>query len=468
MQEVLLLIGHGSRDDAGIAEYNAFAEALAARLQVPTQPCFLEFAEPPIAEGVRLAIEQHQAQHIVALPLFLGPAGHQKNDVPAVINWARAQWQGVNITYGTPIGAHYGIVAAMEQRISEVLPTAHHPEETAVLVVGRGSRDPDSNSDVAKMARLLWEGGRYAWVESAFYSLTQPDVATGIQNCIKLGAKRVVVLPYLLFTGRIDKRIIELSAALAAQYPEVEILNAAALGIQDGVLEAVAQRYSEALSGVAAMTCDLCKYRHRMTGFENEFALPQFSDHHHGLRGVSHTHGGMNYEAEVQKILPPRYQGNAKVDYAPMGGAAELAYDSQGQVAWDTMWEDFCELAIAGGPPHRGDLLEAVTPDVVLADLDGYTRVLAELERGIKLITGLPVLASKAPGWIGMECPSEAMAVWLLRAILVENVMVRREGCTLFFPASPTFRLEKEVKNVITAIAKTHHYWVEHAAQGAN
>ena len=62
-----------------------------------------------------------------------------------------------------------------------------------------------------------------------------------------------------------------------------------------------------------------------------------------------------------------------------------------------------------------------------------------------------------------LECESEEMALWLLRAIIVENVMVRREDTMLWFPAGPNFRLEREIKNVITVVAKTNHYWQEHA-----
>jgi cation diffusion facilitator family transporter len=161
-------------------------------------------------------------------------------------------------------------------------------------------------------------------------------------------------------------------------------------------------------------------------------------------------------------ILPPRYQLNSNVSAAPMG-AAGLVYSADGKVAWDEIWQGFCDLALAGGPPHRGTLLEPVSPEVVLADTEGYERVLAELQRGIEMITGLRSVRSTTPGWIGMECESEAMALWLLRAIVVENVSVRREDKTLYFPAAPTFRLEKEIKNIITVIAKTNHYWQEHA-----
>ena len=62
-----------------------------------------------------------------------------------------------------------------------------------------------------------------------------------------------------------------------------------------------------------------------------------------------------------------------------------------------------------------------------------------------------------------MRCDDENMALWLLRAIVVENVCVRREGTRLFLPVGPAFQLEKEIKNVITVLAKTYHYWNEHA-----
>lgn len=163
----------------------------------------------------------------------------------------------------------------------------------------------------------------------------------------------------------------------------------------------------------------------------------------------------------LSSMLPPRYQGGQKVSSAPMG-TAPMQYTPDGQVAWDEMWTSFCDLALAGGPPHRDTLLEPVPPDEVRADMTGYERVLAEIERGLRLVTRLPIVRSERLGWIGLRCDNEEMALWLLRAIIVENVCVRREGPVLFLPVGPNFSLEKEIKNVITVVAKTHHYWMEH------
>ena len=166
--------------------------------------------------------------------------------------------------------------------------------------------------------------------------------------------------------------------------------------------------------------------------------------------------------SQLAEQLPPRYRNGRAVSAAPMG-SAPMRYNEQGQAAWDQMWTDFCDLALAGGPPHRGSLLEPAAPEQVRADPVNYERVVAEIERGLSLVTGLPIVRTESPGWVAVQCNDEQMALWLLRAIIVENVCVRREGDVLFLPAGPDFQLEKEIKNVITVLAKTHHYWIEHA-----
>lgn len=160
-------------------------------------------------------------------------------------------------------------------------------------------------------------------------------------------------------------------------------------------------------------------------------------------------------------LLPARYRDGEPVCAVPMG-SAPLLYADDGRVAWDGMWTTFCDLALAGGPRHRDTLLDPATPEEVLAAPDAYEHVVAEIERGLRLVTGMPTVRSLQPGWSGLRCDDETMARWLLRAIAVENVSVRREGAVLYLPAAPAYRLEKEIKNVVTVVAKTFHYWCEH------
>jgi len=167
-------------------------------------------------------------------------------------------------------------------------------------------------------------------------------------------------------------------------------------------------------------------------------------------------------DSRLKTLLPAEYQETyEQMEPKPMRSAG-LKYDADGQVAWDQIWGSFCDLAMAGGPPHKGRLLEPGTPADIDAAFDRYDEVAEEICRGIRMVTGLRAYVAPDPGWICVTCHGDAMAGWLVRAIAMENVAVRRRGAILELPAAPHFRLEKEIKNVITVIAKTCHYWLGH------
>jgi hypothetical protein len=161
-------------------------------------------------------------------------------------------------------------------------------------------------------------------------------------------------------------------------------------------------------------------------------------------------------------VLPQEYMGKLDSVRSSSMGSAPIVFDEQGLVPWDRLWTSFCDLAMAGGPPHRGSLLCNVPSEEITAQMADYQKVVAELRRGIQLATGLSTCESACLGWVGVQCHSENMASWMLRAIIVENILVRREGNILYLPAGPKFRIAKEIKNVITAVAKTSHYWLAH------
>src|SRR4029079_16642257 len=167
-------------------------------------------------------------------------------------------------------------------------------------------------------------------------------------------------------------------------------------------------------------------------------------------------------DARLRTVLPEEYQDSYENVQPVSMGSAGLKYDADGRVAWDEIWGSFCDLAMAGGPPHKGALLEPAPIADIEAQPERYREVVDEICRGIAMVTELPVDVSPTPGWIRQDCYSEAMAGWLLRAIVMENVAARADGRALELPASPLFRLHKEIKNVITVIAKTCHYYLGH------
>jgi sirohydrochlorin cobaltochelatase len=168
-------------------------------------------------------------------------------------------------------------------------------------------------------------------------------------------------------------------------------------------------------------------------------------------------------ERKIKTVLPEDYQASYEsLEPVPMRSAG-LKYDNEGNVAWDEIWQTFCDLALAGGPPHKGTLLEPGTPAAIAAEPERYEAVAEEICRGIIMASGLTAQPAPAPGWIRVGCFGGTMAAWMLRAITTENVAARGgRGMTLDLPAAPHFRLEKEIKNVITVVAKTTHYWMGH------
>ncbi len=115
-------------------------------------------------------------------------------------------------------------------------------EETLLVVVGRGASDPDANSNVAKVMRMLWEGFGFGWGETAYSGVTFPLVAPALEHAAKLGYRRIVVFPYFLFTGILVKRIYAHTDLVAERYPEIEFVKAPYLNDHTLVLDSFAER----------------------------------------------------------------------------------------------------------------------------------------------------------------------------------------------------------------------------------
>jgi sirohydrochlorin cobaltochelatase len=169
-------------------------------------------------------------------------------------------------------------------------------------------------------------------------------------------------------------------------------------------------------------------------------------------------------EARLRTLLPEEYQDSYEDVQPASMGSAGLKYGRDGRVAWNEIWGSFCDLAMAGGPPHRGTLLEPATKAEINLDPGRYEEVVDEVCRGVEMVTGLAAEPSLISGWIDVDCPSSSMAGWLVRAINMENVSAHVDGMVLHLPVGPRFRLEKEIKNVVTSIAKTCHYWLGHTS----
>lgn len=306
----ILMCGHGSRDPDAVAEFAAMSERLRARLPAhPVGHAFLEFARPMIREGLD-TLKAAGATRILAQPVMLFAAGHVKNDLPWEINSFAAANPEISVEYGRDLAVDLKLLAAAKERIGAAEAAARADvarRDTLLLVVGRGTNDPDANSNVAKVARMLWEGLGFGWTEVAYSGVTSPRVDEALARVVHLNFRRIIVFPYFLFTGVLVKRIYAQADAAAAAHPEVEIVKAPYLSDHPLVLDALAERLGEIGSGENLMNCRMCKYREQVIGYEADRGAPQaghhlhvrgigVDGHHHHDHGHDHDHHGHHHD----------------------------------------------------------------------------------------------------------------------------------------------------------------------------
>ena len=287
MTTAVLLIGHGSRDEEGNAEFLRFVGELQPHMAGQTAVgCFLEFADPDIPAGIAACIALG-AKRIVAVPVILLAASHVKLEIPEFLDESRRCHPEIEIVYGRSIGLHERLLDLLVERFEGVheandqegnKPSAIEqpaPHDTAIVLMGRGSSDPDANGDVYKISRILWERTGVSTVETCFTGITDPRLPEGISRAVRLGAKRIVVIPYFLFTGVLIKRMKNLVKELRQHHSQVSIQMSPYFGPHEVLREVVLERIKEADQEQSRMNCDFCRYRHKVQPQHDQAVLDE-------------------------------------------------------------------------------------------------------------------------------------------------------------------------------------------------
>nr|WP_294863839.1 precorrin-8X methylmutase [uncultured Pseudogulbenkiania sp.] len=284
----IVLAGHGSRDPDGINEFMALVELLRERAGGRTvEHGFLEFATPTIDEAVASVIEAG-AKKVVMVPGVLLAATHAKNDMPSELLALQRAHPDTEFHFGAAMDLHPKLLQLCRERIVEAEGRSGQTvsrADTCLVVVGRGTTDPDANSEISKLTRMLEEGMGFGTSFVCYSGTAKPLVGDGLRAAALLGYKRIVVLPYFLFDGVLVKRIYAAADDLATRHPELDVLKADYLGVHPHVADVFLERAQEGAEGRATMNCALCKYRVQIVGFEEQVGTPQQG--HHGLvRGL--------------------------------------------------------------------------------------------------------------------------------------------------------------------------------------
>ncbi|GLW10799.1 cobalamin biosynthesis protein CbiX [Microtetraspora sp. NBRC 13810] len=287
MKPPLLLIGHGQGEDSGAAEFGRFVHRLRCRLDQKVTDVsggYLEKARPRLSDSVASLIARGH-HRLVALSLTLNGEQLAGGRIPAAMALEQQRHPTLMYDYGRPLGPDPRVLSVLADRLADAaadVPRLHtvpalsgghearlrgpsglwpheedaapvEPGETAVVLVGDGSTDPTANAEVHRVSRLFWETHAYDFmtVETAFVSLTPPGVTGGLERCRRLGARRVIVVPYLLFAGGQLERVWAQALAYAAGHPELDIRCAEVIGDCEALADVVIDRYEEALATAA-------------------------------------------------------------------------------------------------------------------------------------------------------------------------------------------------------------------------
>lgn len=197
--KAILYIGHGTRSKKGADEANAFVKRVIDRIDVAIQEIsFLELSEPFIEEGFNRCVERG-ATEITVVPLFLLAAGHIKQDIPLELARLQAQFPEIQVTVKDPFGVQGRILDAVSDLIKDtagkLLP------EDRLLLVGRGSSDPGILADFSEIIGGIRKRLGLEKVSVCYLAAAEPRLLDGFE-AITAGARgRVIVVPYLLFSG---------------------------------------------------------------------------------------------------------------------------------------------------------------------------------------------------------------------------------------------------------------------------
>ena len=283
----IVIAGHGSRDSEGVREFERLVQLVQKRAcGRRVSHGFLEFARPTIDEAIRANIAAG-AESVAVVPGVLLAATHAKNDIPSEVLALRREFPQTKVHYGAALQLHPLVLKLIRERIIEAeakSPRLLKRSESCLAVVGRGTTDPDANSDVSKLARMLEEGLGFGASFVCYAGTAKPLVADGLKLAVRLGFSRIVVAPFFLSTGVLVKRIYSAVDALAARHPEIEFLQCEYLGIHELLADALLERAEESINGRAIANCSLCKYRVQIIGYEKEVGAPQ-QGHHFHVRG---------------------------------------------------------------------------------------------------------------------------------------------------------------------------------------
>ncbi|MBM4762827.1 sirohydrochlorin chelatase [Bacillus sp. B15-48] len=197
--KAILYIAHGTRSKIGVQEVKSFIQKVKERLHVPIQELsFLELSEPSIEDGFQHCVERG-ATEITIVPLFLLAAGHIKKDIPEILYSIKKNYPDTEIIVKDPFGVEEEILNAIAEVVSETV--GEVKKDDSVLIVGRGSSDPTVHEAFSQISEGVKNRLGIDNISVGYLAATEPKFDQALETISEVAGNRIIVIPYLLFSG---------------------------------------------------------------------------------------------------------------------------------------------------------------------------------------------------------------------------------------------------------------------------
>lgn len=117
----IVVAAHGSRAEPANAAHRQVVDALAASVDHPVTPAFLELATPSIPEAIDAAAATGAAT-VLVLPYFLHPGRHLSDDLPAIVDEATQRLPGTEVRLLGSFGAEPDLLDVLVAQVRRSLP----------------------------------------------------------------------------------------------------------------------------------------------------------------------------------------------------------------------------------------------------------------------------------------------------------------------------------------------------------
>jgi sirohydrochlorin cobaltochelatase len=198
----VLIVAHGSPEEKGNVHFRQTFSKLSKLLppEIDLRQGFIEHATPSVSDSIRDI--SPGVGGIAMVPYLLFDAGHSKSDVPSYITEAKNLFPSLSVIREWALGTDQVLVDIL----LSIIPPVEKDKKDVLILVGRGSLDPNANASLYYQSRRLWERRRGADPQVTFIGVTDPRFSS-VMSELNTDSDRLIIVPVFLFEGVLMDRI---------------------------------------------------------------------------------------------------------------------------------------------------------------------------------------------------------------------------------------------------------------------